>query len=162
MRQNTKSIFWSRVERKTENDCWLWTRGKNSSGYGTFIMGGVSGLAHRWAYLFTNGEIPNGMVVRHTCDNRLCCNPFHLIIGTVADNNADCVRRGRHVAPCGADNGRAKLTPDQVACVINNPQSSYMLADEFGVNPTTIQRIRSGKLWAAEAARNKETTDDNN
>lgn len=53
-------------------------------------------LAHRWAYERFVGPIPDGLVVRHTCDNRLCSNPSHLLVGTLSQNMQDMVDRKRH------------------------------------------------------------------
>ncbi|WP_416053644.1 HNH endonuclease signature motif containing protein, partial [Escherichia coli] len=41
-----------------------------------------------------NGPIDEGLVVRHKCDNRKCCNPEHLELGTRADNMNDRFIRG--------------------------------------------------------------------
>ena len=55
---------------------------------------------HRVVWEIHNAEpIPEGMVIRHTCDNPACCNPEHLVLGTQADNLRDCRERGRAVKP---------------------------------------------------------------
>ncbi len=57
--------------------------GKN--GYG-FCKGST---AHKRSYEDHVGPVPTGFVLRHTCENKRCCNPEHLIIGTQRDNYYD-------------------------------------------------------------------------
>lgn len=85
--------FWRKVN-KTSADCWTWTAGTRN-GYGTFRFKERHEYTHRVAYQLTFGEIPEGLVVRHRCDNRLCVRPEHLELGTKADNSRDMVERGR-------------------------------------------------------------------
>lgn len=68
--------FWSKVE-KTET-CWLWTGGRQSSGYGSLTFDGAHKLAHRVAYELSVGPIPEGLHVDHLCRTRDCVNPAHL------------------------------------------------------------------------------------
>jgi DNA-binding CsgD family transcriptional regulator len=51
--------------------------------------------AARVLFAGLHGEIPPGMVVRHTCDNHECLNPEHLLLGTHKDNMQDAKERGR-------------------------------------------------------------------
>jgi hypothetical protein len=82
------------------NGCWEWQRSKMNSGYGRIYTGfGRDMSAHRAAYIAWNGDIPEGKVVMHTCDNRVCINPDHLILGTKADNSRDMVAKGRNKSP---------------------------------------------------------------
>lgn len=75
--------------------CWLWQGHVYGKGYGALNVDGTKRYAHRLAYEAWNGPIPDGLFVRHTCDVRRCVNPEHLIVGTIADNNADMAARGR-------------------------------------------------------------------
>ena len=78
--------------------CRLWQGAIDRDGYGVLTGRGFTNhhrkvRAHRWIWEMANGPIPEGMVVRHKCDNRLCYRLSHLELGTVADNNADTAKR---------------------------------------------------------------------
>lgn len=82
--------FWSRVDARNEDDCWNWTGTTNKIiGYGRMSFMGTPYYTHRLAYILTQGSIPPGATVLHSCDNQLCCNPKHLRIGTQTENVAD-------------------------------------------------------------------------
>lgn len=75
--------------------CWIWQKSFASHGYGNIATGGGRNeTVHRVSYEVFNGEIPKGLLVRHSCDNRKCCNPAHLSVGTHKDNLQDAVDRG--------------------------------------------------------------------
>lgn len=77
-----------------ESGCREWTAG-TSEGYGTFTIDGRTYRAHRVAYRYFVGEIPEGLMILHSCDNRLCVNPDHLSAGTALDNTRDMIAKGR-------------------------------------------------------------------
>lgn len=95
------SSFWDCVDRSGGADaCWPWMRAINSNGYGSFWARGKSLTASRHAYELTKGEIQagpgyHGFVVMHSCDNRRCCNPDHLSLGTQKKNSDDRDAKGR-------------------------------------------------------------------
>ena len=75
--------------------CWLWRGAITSTGYGHMKVGEHYEKAHRIAWRFAYGVIPDGLQVCHRCDNPPCVNPDHLFLGTQVDNLRDCYRKGR-------------------------------------------------------------------
>lgn len=94
--------FWSKVFKTrtipAEDACWLWMGScpELRGGYGQFKLNGKNPFAHRLSYEIACGEIPPGMFVCHTCDNRRCVRPSHLFLGTHQDNMTDCLNKDRY------------------------------------------------------------------
>lgn len=130
--------FWRHVRKTLDpTACWNWTNGRSGSGYGLMWWAGRNRYAHRLAYELVSGPIPPGLVVRHLCDNPLCCRPTHLAVGQHRDNMADMARHGRA-------RSRA-LSPAQVTAIRQRPEPATVLAAEFGVSPTSVQAVRRGE-----------------
>ncbi len=74
--------FEAKVRKTGSEECWLWTDKPIASGYGKLSTGRESSpvLAHRLAWELANGPVPEGLLVRQRCGNRLCCNPAHLFL----------------------------------------------------------------------------------
>jgi hypothetical protein len=89
--------FWAKVRPASKNECWLWTDKPDADGYGRLSLKGVvsQARAHRIAAALFLPDYDAALVVRHKCDNPICCNPNHLAMGTQADNIADREARGR-------------------------------------------------------------------
>lgn len=138
--------FWARVEKSAPEQCWPWRGDKNHRGYGRFR----EKMTHRLAYELVKGPIPEGLIVRHRCDNPPCCNPDHLLVGTYADNTDDAVERNR--LPTGERSGTAKITVEQVRYIRANPDNltRAALVQRFGLSKCYISAIRSGKVWRTD------------
>lgn len=90
--------FWEKVDEQDEYQCWEWMAATQSRGYGAFAYSPKKTItAHRfsWAIHYNKGKLPsNDMHVMHLCDYKLCVNPYHLQLGTAAENNKDGRDRG--------------------------------------------------------------------
>lgn len=145
--------FWSKVDVCEHHECWEWQAYRHKRGYGQFSIHGRLWQAHRVAWVLTYGPIPEGLFVCHHCDNRGCCNPYHLFLGTNADNMADAGRKGLlSNSNRGERNPSSKLTEDDVLDIrelyATGKWTQEELADEFGVYNTQISQVVTRKRWA--------------
>lgn len=143
--------FWKRVKVGQSDECWPWLGGCNWGGYGKVRRGAKLLTAHRVAFELTNGAIPKGLCALHKCDQRNCCNPSHVFIGTYKDNNRDRAQKGRSRPRRGEDNGRAILTAKDVikirAVWDNGGITIAQLARKYSVAWEHMKRIVNRKLW---------------
>ena len=72
----------SKVIVNPTTDCWEWQGYKNKAGYGRLWYAGKLKLAHRVFYSLFKREIQEGLELHHTCENKGCCNPEHLVAAT--------------------------------------------------------------------------------
>lgn len=132
----TPERFWSKVDVGDVTECWKWQAGKIGGGYGKFTIHHRQRQAHRVAWVLTYGPIPEGLCVLHKCDNPGCCNPYHLFLGTHADNMADALHKGRLAR---------KLTEEDVLDIrelyATGEWTYGELADEFNVRKSTISYV---------------------
>jgi hypothetical protein len=150
--RNTVSDFWDHVQAGAPDECWLWTGMTERFGYGVIRIAGVRKKAHRLSWEIHFGEIPNGLLVCHQCDVPACVNPHHLFLGTIQDNNADRVAKGRdnHPGMQGDAHPMAKLTEDDVRSIRKRATKRgdrKILAEEYGVSIATIDLVVTGKTW---------------
>lgn len=137
---------------RPEVGCWEWQGYFYPSGYGMLHRGDGGNLkAHRVAFELFNGPLPDGHLVRHTCDNPPCVRPSHLLSGTHKDNSDDMWSRGRAHLRNGERNPKSKLTESDVVLIRDIiPQGVYsrsFLAKHFGVSNQTISSIANYKTW---------------
>lgn len=146
--------FWGYVEVRGLEDCWEWVGYITKYGYGA-----CSGLypifgtnrSPKLAYLLTRGTIPKGLQVLHSCDNRRCCNPLHLRLGTHQENMRDMVTRGREshygVSQPGEINGSSKLTKEQVKSILKDTRTLKLISKDYGISKVRISQIKRKLAW---------------
>lgn len=150
--------IWIYIDIRGANECWPWTGANRIEGYGRFRYAGKARLAHRVVYAIQNKidlvEFEKTqLLVRHTCDNPICCNPKHLVPGTIADNMKDRHERGRYAQMRGEENGSARLKIRQVLSIKRQAQRGLKrgdvkaLAKKYGVANQTISAIVTGHTW---------------
>lgn len=134
-----------------EVDCWEWTGlllKPPHLPYGRLTHKQKFYRAHIVAYQVFNGEVREGQVVRHTCDNPPCVNPHHLLVGTDADNSRDMVDRGR--SSRGELHAHAKLTDEivlEIRARLESGEQGKDVAARYGISRAAVSRIGSRKTW---------------
>ena len=156
----------SRINETT--GCIEWTAASVTFGYGVIFYKGRQQYAHRVAWQFAHGDIPNGMLVLHKCDNPKCVNVAHLFLGSPKDNMDDMRSKSRQRytgGPCGdkhylrknpalvggEKNGNAKLTKSAVEDIrkkYESGETQVEIAVQYGVRQCHISRIIRGESWA--------------
>ena len=139
--QKAIAKLWERIVPLDENSCWIWPGSKVRFGYGVIRVDGKTFATHRVAFLSRNGEIPAGLLVRHTCDVPACCNPRHLLTGTHKENTDDMRLRGRsHNNP-----GKNSEKTERAFKLIAKGLTPYAAALKVGISLSTIYRAIARK-----------------
>ena len=136
------------------SDCINWSKSLTHNGYGLTTRNNKTYRAHRLAYCDYHGidhSDIKGQVVRHTCDNRKCINPEHLLIGTQQDNMDDMKKRNRTAR--GEAHGRAKLSEVDIKTIRDRyirgskVHGLPAIAKDFGVAIPTVSKIINRHIW---------------
>ena len=163
-RKNTPKSFWLRVKRGHKDACWEWQGARTSAGYGNLTWQGIHVQAHRVAYFLTHSHIKlqtgfrdKGKAasyrrfVLHVCDNKACCNPRHLILGSMSTNQKDAYAKGRKTQPQGAAHTNAKLSTAAVKsirlCYAKGNVRQVDLAAQYGVSQRAISLVVRGETY---------------
>ena len=146
IRTDAERRFQLNFDIDEDTGCAVWSGGRRG-GYGRFWDGERGVVAHRFAWEYLVGPIPDDLQVLHHCDNPPCVNLVHLFLGTQADNMADMASKGRKHRPLGELHGLSKLTEENVREIHASPDTIAQLAEKFGVSWATVQRVRLGRGW---------------
>jgi len=152
--QDIRERFWSKVNKSGPNGCWVWTASVDSNGYGKIFYQGKLIRASRMVWFLMFDEWPEAVL--HRCDNPPCVNPAHLFKGTQSDNLSDMRQKGRHryEAHSGVDNGRAKVTEEQVKQIRELCKRGDLTQREigklFGLSNQMVSRIAAQQAWKCD------------
>lgn len=142
--------LWNKIKKAGPDDCWKWKGCCNDKGYGQLGSGGREGktiYAHRTIFELEIGPIPEGLFVCHHCDNRKCCNPKHLFLGTNQDNVDDMVSKNRQAKIKGVLHGSSKLTEEQVLKIRLDLRSTRKIANDYCISHGQAWRVKTKKDW---------------
>jgi len=154
-----KCRFWSKVAIvENGRDCWPWLGARKPSGYGNVRINKKYYSPHRVAFEIAVAEIPDNLIVMHLCDNPPCCNPSHLVLGTIKANSFDMIKKNRQGfhknRATGVKNPNAKLNPKAVREIRQKYGTGNWLqkglACEYGVAPPTIRSVINNETWKEE------------
>ena len=143
--------LWDKVDRSGGPDvCWPYTTiTKDTYGLIYYLKDDGSRdfiSSHRAAWFVTHGVLPQAWVL-HRCNNKRCCNPAHLYLGTHQDNMLDAKMAG--VMPHGNVHHKAKITDDIARAIreLYGSMSQRQLAQMFSVSQANISDILHGNIW---------------
>jgi len=142
----------------TNNECVKFPGKVAHQNYGRMTKNGQWFTAHILVWEMTNGPVPEGMEVCHSCDNSWCIQISHLYVATHQQNVRDMVSRGRHFlqrnpngAVKGSRHGRSKLKEEQVLEIRKLYDSGKYkqidLALMFSIHKQTVNNIVRRQKW---------------
>jgi len=151
-----KRNFLANVLVDFETGCWEWNKHFNDGGYGIHRFRGVTKKTHRLSYEMTHGATE--MLLRHSCDNRKCCNPEHLTPGTHKENMKDHVLRGefkRRQANATTKYRGVSKRKNRYEARINKDGKTVALGHFLSAEGAAIAWNKAAKeIWGEEAPQN--------
>ena len=158
-----QKYFWSRVERASSNECWLWVGPKNRDGYSCPYLGRIGKtphktFGHRAVWRMLRGEIPDRMTIDHLCLVKHCVNPDHMQIVTNESNvELGAVVQGERSTECRRGHPRTPenthYMKNQRTCAVcrrESAQAKYQIVRD--------SRLAYQRDWYAKNGRKKSTS----
>lgn len=145
--------FWDKVHVRGEDECWPWIRTRDQAGYGRLFTWTEKGTktqrgAHRIAYALKNGGVPANKLVMHSCDNKWCCNPKHLSVGTDLDNSRDASVKGRmHPGERTFGTVLTDAIVHKIRFLSESGVGPNEIGRQLGIHRRTIADAVNGKTW---------------
>lgn len=147
----TKKKFISQINILEKNECWNWYGKIGTDKYGKFNIGKCCFVAHRIAYYYFKNKWAGYLLVRHKCNNKLCCNPKHLELGTDQENSQDAAKDGL-LSHKNLNHYKSKFSKEDVEKMIKlrkqqktmNEISNIFKLGKYG--DTSIYNVLSGKV----------------
>lgn len=151
--RNTPERLWQQVDKRSPDECWNWTGYLNNGGYGRTQIDGKSYYAHRVIFNLVNpgmielssprNKQDSGFLM-HSCDNPRCCNPNHLKVATIKENNNDCQAKGRRNLPTGENHHRSVFSNkevEEIFALAKQGHSTRQIAELTGKNRNSIKGL---------------------
>lgn len=142
--------FNAKVQKGEPDACWPWI-GAPRNGYGAIKHSGKVLGTHVVAFVIANGPAPEGQLVMHSCDNRICCNPSHLSAGTFGDNVREMFDRRSVNVGRGEGCPHATLTEELVRLIhalrIVRRIGARRIHRIIGINEHTAKNVIEGASW---------------
>ena len=135
-----------------EEFCWEWLGYLDKGGYGAIKVSGVPKQAHRVSWELHRGDIPEGKMVLHKCNNSKCVNPNHLYVGTHRDNMLDAIKAGTFAGlKKGESHSSSVLTTENVKNIrelyITGIFLQSSLAEMYGISKAQLNNIVHYRQW---------------
>ena len=121
-----------------KEQCWLWTGKVNKKDQRPYItIDGKRRTAYSVVLELHSGERPKKLMATHSCDDQICCNPYHLSWNTHQKNMNDMKDRERHGIP--------KTVVRAIRKLRSEGKSQQSIADLYGISRETVSAIDTGR-----------------
>jgi hypothetical protein len=154
MKSSPKLSLSERIERyiisKNDADCWLTNLKSFNNGYIQIKVKGKKQLIHRLVYELNYGDIPPDKLVSHSCKNKGCINPSHLVLVTFQEMKKlrKYTKSSRNQ---GENHGKSKLDNQKVSeiklLISENHLTLGQIAYKYRVSYSTVYQIKIGRRW---------------
>ena len=136
------------VEQNCKNknilsNCHIYQGSKDKDGYGKISFKGIDYRTHilSWESHNKTKRQNKKLCIRHLCNEKSCCNPVHLEIGTSRENSLDSL----------STNKKVKLKVEEVIEIkklLLENKSAECLSKKYKVAKISISRIKTGRTWS--------------
>ncbi len=148
-----KKYMMDRMDINPSNWCWEWNKHICKLWYWQLLVTDEHKQykAHRYSYILHKWDIPEWLLVCHTCDNRKCINPDHLFLWTQMDNMQDMKVKWRFADTKWDKNWRCRLTKDVILEVRRIANEGTLSRKEiwemFWITDKYVSKIKSKVVW---------------